>query len=111
MFRHVRGDYVLYLDDDDVYLGEVFEILNREISDEIWGVFPIERFGELFLNLPPADQLDLRDAVFCKPIYPYPNNNTYAADGEMIEFLPNKHSYLVVNSPPLVRVTKQNFGS
>lgn len=110
MFRHVRGDYVLYLDDDDVYLGEVFQILNREISDEIWGVFPIERFGELFLNLPPRINLTSGTQFFCKPLYPFPNNNTYAADGELIEVLRNKHSYLVINSPPLVRVAKQNFG-
>ena len=32
MFCHVKGDYLLYLDDDDVYLGEVLQILNWEIS-------------------------------------------------------------------------------
>lgn len=111
MFQHVRGDYVLYLDDDDVYLGEVFQILNREISDEIWGIFPIERFGELFLNLPPRINLTSGAQFFCKPLYPFPNINAYAADGELIEFLRNKHSYLVVNSPPLVRVAKSNFGA
>jgi glycosyltransferase involved in cell wall biosynthesis len=110
MFRHVCGDYVLYLDDDDVYLGEVFQILNREISDETWGVFPIERFGELFLNLPPRINLTSGTQFFYKPLYPFPNTDAYAADGELIEFLREKHSYLVVNSPPLVRVAKQNFG-
>jgi hypothetical protein len=72
MFQHVRGDYMLYLDDDDVYLGEVFQILNREISDEIWGIFPIERFGELFLNLPPRINLTSGTQFFCKPLYRFP---------------------------------------
>lgn len=110
MFPRVRGDYVLYLDDDDVYLGEVFQILNREISDEIWGVFPIERFGELFMNLPPRINHTCSVQFFYKPLYPYPNNASYAADGELIEFLRERHSYLVVNAPPLVRVAKQSFG-
>jgi len=110
MFRHVYGDYLVYLDDDDVYLGEVFQILNREISDEVWGVFPIERFGELFLHLPPRINFTSGAQFFYKPIYPYPDGSSYAADGELIEFLRVKHSYLVINSPPLVRVAKQNFG-
>ena len=111
MFAHARGDYLLYLDDDDIYLGEVFQTLNREISDEVWGVFPIERFGELFLNLPPRINLTSGAQFFCKPLYPFPNISAYAADGELIEFLRDKHSYLVVNSPPLVRVAQQNFGN
>ncbi len=111
MFRHISGDYVLYLDDDDVYLGEAFQILNREISDEMWGVFLIERFGEPFLNLPPQTNFTSGIQFFCKPIYPWPNNNVYTADGELIDFLREKHSYLVINSPPLARVSQQRFGS
>ncbi len=111
MFRYVRGDYVLYLDDDDVYLGEVFQTLNQEISDEVWGVFPIERFGELFLNLPPRINHTSSLQFFSKPLYPWPNNGAYAADGELIELLRDTHSYLVVNSPPLGRVSQQNFGT
>lgn len=111
MFRHVKSDYVLYLDDDDVYLGEVFQILNQEISNEVWGVFPIERFGELFLNLPPRINHTCSLQFFSKPLYPWPNHAGYAADGELIELLRARHSYLVVNSPPLGRVTQQNFGS
>jgi glycosyltransferase involved in cell wall biosynthesis len=111
MFRHVRGDYLLYLDDDDIYLGEVFQTLNREISDEVWGVFPIERLGEFFLNLPPRIKFTSGTQFFYKPLYPFPNISAYAADGELIEFLRDRHSYLVVNSLPLVRVVRPNFGN
>jgi hypothetical protein len=110
MFALVRGDYLLYIDDDDVYLGEALQILNGEISDEVWGVFPVERFGEHFLNLPPRTNFTSGIQFFCKPLYPWPNNNVYTADGELIDFLREKHSYLVVNSSPLARISQQRYG-
>ena len=49
MFVLVRGDYPLYLGDDDAYLGEAFATLDHEICDEVWGVFPNrEIWGGLF---------------------------------------------------------------
>lgn len=109
-FRHVSGDYLLYLDDDDVYLGEAFEQLNAAISDEFWGVFPIERFGQLFLNLPPQMCQTSGIQFFCKPVYPWPDVDDYCADGSQIDFLRDHHPYLVVNSPPLARVVSQGKG-
>lgn len=111
MFGLVRGDYVLYLDDDDVYLGEAFATLNREISNEVWGVFPIERFGEVFMNLPPRTNFTSGIQFFAKALYPWPDNNVYTADGQLIDLLRERHSYLVINSPPLARITRQQYGN
>jgi len=111
MFGLARGDYLLYLDDDDVYLGEAFATLDREICDEVWGVFPIERFGEVFLNLPPRTNFTSGIQFFSKPLYPWPDNGVYTADGQIVDLLRDRHSYLVVNSPPLARITEQRYGS
>ena len=109
-FKYVCGDYLLYLDDDDSYLGEVFEILNGQIKDEVWGVFPIERFGEIFFNFPPRMCHTCSNQFFYKPLYPHPDNDNYCADGELIDLLRERHPYLVINSTPLARVTKQGMG-
>jgi glycosyltransferase involved in cell wall biosynthesis len=109
-FNDVSGDYLLYLDDDDVYLGEVFQILNGRISDEVWGVFPIERFGATFLNIPPRMCHTSGIQFFCKPLYPWPDHDGYCADGDLIEFLRSTHPYLVIESEPLARVTRQGMG-
>lgn len=110
-FAHVRGDYLLYLDDDDMYLGEVFQTLNREIADEVWGIYPVERFGEIFFNIPPGTCRTTSNQFFYRPLYPWPDNGNYEADGELIDLLRENHPYLVINSAPLARVTKQNWGA
>jgi glycosyltransferase involved in cell wall biosynthesis len=109
-FAYVTGDYLLYMDDDDVYIGEAFEVLNREITDEVWGVFPVERFGQIFFNIPPAICHTTSNQFFYRPLYPWPDNDSYIADGELIELLREHHPYLVVNSVPLARVTTQGMG-
>ncbi|MFL6227744.1 MAG: glycosyltransferase [Pyrinomonadaceae bacterium] len=110
-FGHVVGDYLLYLDDDDEYVGEVFAVLNREISEEVWGVFPVERFGHIFFNVPPAICHTTSNQFFYRPLYPWPDNDSYMADGELVELLCARHpDYLVVNSEPLARVTRQGMG-
>lgn len=103
-FREVTGDYLLYMDDDDVYLGEAFETLNREIGDEMWGVFPVERFGHVFFNIPPGHSMTCSNQFFCKPLHPWPDNASYCADGEFVDFLRETYPYLVVNSEPLAQV-------
>lgn len=109
-FAEVAGDYVLYMDDDDVYLGEAFAVLNGEISDEVWGVFPVERFGHVFFNLPPRICHTTSNQFFYRPVCPWPDNDNYMADGELIELLRGQHPYLVINSEPLARVTRQGMG-
>lgn len=103
-FKHIHGDYLLYLDDDDVYSGEIFRTLDAQISDEVWGVFPVERLGSRFFNLPPRSCFTCSNQFFCKPLHPWPDNDSYCADGELIDFLCERYPYLVVNSEPLARV-------
>lgn len=110
-FPRVRGDYLLYLDDDDFYLGEVFQTLNREIKDEVWGIFPVERFGQVFFNIPPGKCQTTCNQFFYRPLYPFPDNNNYQADGELIDLLRERHPYLVINCEPLASVPKQSWGA
>ena len=109
-FKHVVGDYLLYMDDDDIYLSEAFEILDSRISDEVWGVFPIERFGVIFFNLPPRMCHTCGIQFLYKPLYPWPDNDAYCADGELIDFLRDHHPYLIIDSEPLARVVNQGKG-
>lgn len=109
-FQYVSGDYLLYLDDDDVYLGEVFETLNQQLSDQVWGVFPIERFGVVFFNLPPRKCYTASCQFFYKPLYPFPESNDYCADGDLVDLLRERHPYLAIRSKPLARVARQGQG-
>jgi glycosyltransferase involved in cell wall biosynthesis len=52
--KHARGDYILYLDDDDYYVPDTIETLARLVKDENFGVFPIMLSGERWLRLPPG---------------------------------------------------------
>lgn len=49
----IKGDYVLYLDDDDYYVNDCLAVLNYSIFGEDWGVFPTELHGNyLFRHVP-----------------------------------------------------------
>lgn len=109
-FNLVTGDYLLYLDDDDVYIGEVFKTLNEQITDEVWGVFPIERLGELLLLIPPGRCRTCSNQFYYQPLYPYPANEDYEADGQLIDELRKNHPYRIIRSGPLARVDKESLG-
>jgi len=57
-WEYSSATYILYLDDDDYYLGNALGLLHDAISrcevPPVWGVFPVRRFGTRFFNLPPA---------------------------------------------------------
>jgi glycosyltransferase involved in cell wall biosynthesis len=111
-FKLVASDYLLYLDDDDVHTGEVFKTLNEQIRDEVWGIFPITRLGELFLLVPPGWCRTCSNQFYYKPLYPYPDPDTdeYAADGMLIDTLRENHPYRIIRSGPLARVDKESLG-
>jgi len=109
-FALVTGDYLLYLDDDDVYTGEVFRTLNEQIGDEVWGIFPIVRLGELFLLVPPGLCRTCSNQFYYKPLYPYPDNDDYEADGQLVDKLRENHPYKIIRSSPLARVAKEGMG-
>jgi glycosyltransferase involved in cell wall biosynthesis len=109
-FDLVTGDYLLYLDDDDVYIGEVFKTLNEQIRDEVWGVFPIERLGELLLLIPPGLCRTCSNQFYYKPLYPYPATDDYEADGQLVDQLRANHPYRIIRSGPLARVDKESLG-
>jgi glycosyltransferase involved in cell wall biosynthesis len=115
LFELIGGDYVLHIDDDDVYLGEALQTLAGLIEDSAWGLFPIERFGEVFFNLPPSQGRVCSNQFFYRPFiggeaYRYTDNDSYDADWMLVERL-LRHPYQVIECEPLARVTVQHFGS
>lgn len=52
--HEAKGEYVLYLDDDDYYVPDAIETLARLVDGEAFGVFPITMGGARWLVLPPG---------------------------------------------------------
>ncbi len=114
-----RGDYVLYMDDDDYYLSGAFEEIHRGIAAmspaPVWGVFPILRFGHVFFRIPPGHSSTCNNQFFHQPRAAgrelrYPNAG-YCADGEFVDSLKRDFPYACVNpGRPLAVVEQSNLG-
>jgi len=115
---HARGDYVLYIDDDDYYLPWALEEIQRGIAAlspaPVWGVFPILRFGQLFFRIPPGHSSTCNNQFFHQPRaggqeLRYPNAG-YCADGEFVEWLRRDFPYACLNpGRPLAVVDQSNL--
>jgi hypothetical protein len=119
-WEHAAGDYILYCDDDDYLLPEALHVLQRDLDARdarpIWGVFPIQRFGQRFLLIPPghsrtcstqffhqrrADGVDLR--------FPLAG---HCADGVFIDSLVERFPYVCIDpGRPLAVVDQSNLGA
>src|SRR5882757_9847970 len=47
--EHAKGDYILYVDDDD-YLAHKDALKALDVIAEPWAVFPVLRHGKIFFN-------------------------------------------------------------
>ena len=115
-----RGDYLLYLDDDDYLLPDAIEVLQAgiqaQVARPVWGVFPIERFGERFLELPPARGRTCSTQFFHQPVaggselrFPLAG---YDADGVFVDSLAARFPYVCIDpGRPLAVVDQSNGGS
>lgn len=113
-WQYATGDYILYIDDDDWYINNTFKVIqdHLELTDNkpIWGVFPAQRMGETFFNLPPAASMTVSCQHFHMRIDPDGNPITwvdgdYGVDGEWLEGMKQKYpDYMVIEGKPLVRV-------
>lgn len=119
MFENISWDtnYVLYLDDDNYYMKDALSILNESVQAlPNWGVFPITRFNEIFLNDPPGKNLTDVGQIFHKPQVGgqqirYMNRNEYNTDGLMVEWLKTLSDPLVINCAPLLTMDTRGYGS
>lgn len=108
-----NGDYTLYLDDDDKYIGEVFSKINKLVEalkiKPTFIFFNCLRQGQSFLNLPPG---------YCRTVscqYAHLKNDSegnliqfktgsYTADSEWVEEMVAKYDYYPLVTEPLVQV-------
>ena len=113
-----RGDYIIYIDDDDYLQPEALDVLNAQIQGEVFGVFPIDFCGERnFLKLPPKQgqtavcQFYHRRMVGEKAII-FPDINAYDTDSVFAEQLATEYGYCVITAPRgLAVVEKLNQGA
>lgn len=117
-FDEATGDYIIYLDDDDVLAHDrVFEMLEQVTAP--WAIFPIQRCGEFWFHDPPG-LYKTGSGMFCyarstgirypclehceqhveileglKKAHPHDSMHThlYAADGLLCEELKSKYEY------------------
>jgi glycosyl transferase family 2 len=117
-WARARGDYLLYVDDDDYLLPDAIEVLHAGIRDQVtrpvWGVFPIERFGERFLHLPPARGRTCSTQFFHQPLaggseLRFPLGG-YDADGMFVDSLAARFPYVCIDPGRPLAVVDQSHG-
>lgn len=113
MFDKARGEYILYIDDDDFYADvNVFKTL--ETVTETWSIHPVLALGKICHAVPPrihhtgsAMFMYRRDTGI-----KFPDNADYSADGQVVEELREKYQYQNLSSVrPLVIYEKANHGT
>jgi hypothetical protein len=111
-------DYVLYLDDDNFYLGEALQHLNSALQSlPNWGVFPMMRFGEIFFNDPPGKNRTDTNQFFHRPridgqAIRYLNRNEYCTDGLMVDWLKAISSPLMIDYlDPVTQTDSRGYGA
>jgi glycosyltransferase involved in cell wall biosynthesis len=110
IWEQVRGDYILYVDDDDSLADEnVLKTLDS--VTEPWAVFPMLRHGKRFLCVPPA-RGGTGTGMFLhrREIGRWPDRDSYDADGWFVEELKQRFPYQVVESRPLVIQPQSSCG-
>jgi glycosyl transferase family 2 len=102
IWERVRGDYILYLDDDD-YLADPDVLRTLDDVTEPWAVFPILRHGNVFFNLPPGTGgTGTGMFIHRREIGRWPDLDSYEADGAFVEGLRQRYHYQAVDTRPLV---------
>jgi len=119
-WQFAHGDYVLYIDDDDLYINQTFltikNAINKASMKPLWGMFPAERLGRRFFY-PETIQGGLISGVqffharvfHGRPVM-WPQQNVGMDDWQFIEGLNSAAAPLVINGGPLVRITQIGGG-
>jgi glycosyltransferase involved in cell wall biosynthesis len=110
IWEHAIGDYILYVDDDD-YLAHKDVLRMLDSVAEPWAVFPILRYGERFLNLPPGiSRTGTGMFIHKRGIGRWPDSDSYETDGLFVEELREKYAYQVLDCGPLVIQPRTSCG-
>jgi hypothetical protein len=112
-FDEVKGDYIMYLDDDNYFMHEfVLKILSEKVKDTDWGVYPVVLEGKYFFNDPPGLKKTDVSQIVHKPVIKgekitYPAEQEYDADGRFIERLKKiSKPKMLIDVGPLVMYEK-----
>jgi glycosyltransferase involved in cell wall biosynthesis len=109
-WQHAKGDYILYVDDDD-YLAHKDSLKTLDSVVEPWAVFPILRYGQTFLNLPPGiSKTGTGMFIHKREIGRWHDSNSYEADGLFVEELRQKYAYQVLECAPVVVIPRTSCG-
>jgi hypothetical protein len=106
----LEGEYVIYMDDDDYFAdNEVLQTLSTVKAE--WCVFPIMRYGSVYLQLPPAS-CSTGNAMFMhrRSLAVYPDVNIYESDGVLVEELKRIVPPEILHCRPLTVMEKSNYG-
>lgn len=112
LWEQVKGEYILYIDDDNYYVDESsLKSLNYITSE--WAIFPILCNNKLYLPLPPElGKTDTCMFMHKKGVARWPIEcNSYEADGFLVEELKIKYpNYQILDTKPIAVYTGQNLG-
>jgi glycosyltransferase involved in cell wall biosynthesis len=111
LFENIENDtdYILYMDDDNFYVGETLSLLNEELQKQgcpDWGIFPMSMcdHGEKFCSPEPRKNFADANQLFHKPYINVPCHyqdiDDYGADGVLIDFLNTLTRPTILNTLP-----------
>lgn len=110
VWEHAKGDYILYVDDDD-FLADENVLRTLDSVTEPWAVFPVFRHATKFFYLPPREGgTGTGMFIHRKEIGRWPDASAYEADWLFVEELKQKYPYQALDSRPLVIQPKSSFG-
>jgi glycosyltransferase involved in cell wall biosynthesis len=107
MWAEATGDWIIYLDDDDVLYPGALEIIANAIigqQDKDWGYFQILLGGNIFFHIPPMGGLITGGQIFHRKVgldgteYRWFDTTNMAADWDFV------YQYFVAEEKPPILI-------
>jgi glycosyltransferase involved in cell wall biosynthesis len=107
----VKGEYIFYVDDDDHFHNPV-SLGKLNIVQKDWAIFPVQREGRRFFNIPPGiAKTGTGMFIHKKSIGRWPKRKDYEADGHFVCELMDNYEYETIHSgDPLIVQPRSNYG-
>jgi hypothetical protein len=122
-WEYATGDYIMYMDDDDLYMPYAFRLITQELKRNqlpTWAIFPGQLGTRYFLRLPPGLDHTMSNQFIHRKYDPsgqpirWPkvarNNPQCCYDGRFINSLVAKYPHVILDTGIAVYVTHQNYG-
>lgn len=120
-WHYASGEYILYLDDDDVHINDTLKRLDTFLLSLSYSpdfvVFPCLRFGEVFFRRPVGDgqttSCQYAHRKFRQGGFPIRfSGGPYGHDGTWIGEMAKNHSFefMPITTPPLVKIELASLG-